>query len=184
MWMAGISCFLYVGIEICIYGWLPSYWAKTFPADIIPASMTGIVFWMSLTAGRFFIGKVVDRLGFSRYLIAVSFLVMLFGVLWYLFPDRIFTLVISLLMGLAISGIFPTMIASGTSRFPRISGIISAFIGVFVALGGLFIPSGLGYFADIYGIKILPLSIMILNTALFIFIFLTWGLVIKKLKKF
>ena len=179
MWMAGISIFIYVGIEVSVYGWLPSFWAKLFPNDFIPASLTAVVFWICLTCGRLFSGKIVDKAGFSRYLTIASVFTLFIGLLWFLFPFRYSTLILTAFIGFTLSGIYPTIMASATSYFPQITGIISAFITIFASLGGLCVPSAIGYFADSKGIKILPFVIIIMAVLLVITIFVAWHILIK-----
>ena len=83
IWFAGISTFIYVGIEVSIYGWLPSFWVKLFPKSFIPASLIAIVFWICLTSGRLFSGKIVDKIGFSKYLIITAGLTFIIAFVWF-----------------------------------------------------------------------------------------------------
>ncbi len=179
IWFAGISIFIYVGIEVSIYGWLPSFWAKLFPENFIPASLTAIVFWICLTFGRLLTGKFVDKIGFSKYLIITACLTFIMTFIWFVFPYKYITLVSISLIGFFLSGIFPTIIASTTSFFSKITGIITGFITVFASLGGLFIPISVGYFSDYKGIKILPFIILLMGILLASTIFITWKILIK-----
>lgn len=167
IWISGLFCFLYVGIEVSIYGWIPAYWQSMYSKSLIPASLTGSIFWFTLTIGRIVCGKFVDKIGFSKFLIGTSFGMAILTLSWSVLPSEYVILVVILLLGLFLAGIFPTLMASVTSEYPNISGEISAFISIFSALGGFFIPSAIGKSADLVGINKVPFIICGLSILLF-----------------
>jgi MFS family permease len=180
MWFAGITIFLYVGIELSVYGWLPIYWKTYFPEDVIPASIIGFVFWASLTLGRYTLGKIVDKIGISKYLLISGAGVFVFSVLWIFLPFNISTIILAAIIGLSISCIYPTIMASVTSYFPKITGITAAFISLFSSIGGFLLPSGIGFVANSSSIKILPIVVAVLSICMILSMFFAWIITIPK----
>ncbi|MBC8059491.1 MAG: MFS transporter [Clostridiaceae bacterium] len=168
IWISGIFCFLYVGIEVSTSGWLPTYWKHISPNSLIPASLTATIFWSTLTVGRLFSGKLADKFGFSKFLIFTSLGVIVITLSWVLIPFKLVTLFAILLLGGFLAGIFPTMMASVTSQYPNVSGEISAFISIFASLGGFLVPSAIGRSIDFIGIVKIPLILCGLAVLLFI----------------
>ena len=168
IWISGIFCFLYVGIEVSTSGWLPTYWQYISPHSLIPASLIATIFWSTLTVGRLFSGKLADKFGFTKFLIFASFGVIIVTISWAIIPFQIGTLFAILLLGGFLAGIFPTMMASVTSEYPNISGEITAFISIFASLGGFLVPSAIGGSIDFIGISKIPFIICGLAVLLFI----------------
>ena len=183
LWMVGGSAFFYVGVETSIYGWCSVFWSDRYVNDVIPASILSTVFWLSLTIGRLICGKIADRVGFSKYIIGTSFLTMLSVLVWYLFPYRIVTMLVTLTSGLILAGIYPTMLASVNTCFPGDSGRVTAFITAFTSLGGFLVPMVIGRIADRFQIAVLPAVILSMSVLLVILTFVTWNVVLKQRTK-
>jgi fucose permease len=179
LWLAGISIFLYVGIETSMYGWCSTFWSENFSNDIIPASLISTIFWVALTIGRLICGKITDKAGFSTYITIAGLITMLSALIWYLFPSRIPTLLVNLAAGLAISGIYPTILASVTSIYPNDSGKVTALITIFASLAGCLMPSVIGRVADFYQITVLPIIVLMLSILLSLCTYLTWNVVLR-----
>lgn len=177
LWIAGISAFIYVGIEVSIYGWLPAYWNSLPGEKLIPPSLIATAFWISLTSGRLVIGRLADSIGFSKFIILASSGVVVLSLGWWLIPFKYWTLLSSVLLGFTLAGLFPTIMISTTERFPGSSGTIAAFITFFSALGGFFIPSQIGNLADSKSVKIIPFMIFSLAVLLIISASLAWGFI-------
>lgn len=178
LWAAGIAIFVYVGIEVSVYGWLPAFW-NTAGNRLVPASLTATVFWFTLTLGRLITGRIADRIGLSKYLMGTTVFTLTFALVWYLSPGPVWTLATVLFLGLSLSGIFPTAMASATERFPQNTGSVAAFLSVFASLGGFLLPSGLGRLADFKGIEVFPLFITVLSVFLAAFSVWAWGITEK-----
>lgn len=169
LWTAGLTTFFYVGVEVSTGGWISVYWNTMIPDSAIPASLTATIFWLCLTIGRLFSGKIADRIGLSTYMLAAGFGTLLLSALWSALPLGNWTLVIVGLLGLMLSGQFPTAMAIATAHFPGKSGVTAAFISVFAGLSGFFIPAVIGRVADTFSIAVLSYAMLILSLLLVIF---------------
>ncbi len=179
LWFLGFSMLIYVGIEVSVYNWLPVFWETVKPNSSFSPSLTSTIFWLTLTIGRVLLSKTPDQIGISRFLTLAGFSNILLVLGWLLLPYSL-TLPLIALIGFALSSVFPMIMAWGTSSFPGWSGQISSFLIIFSSLGGLLIPSNLGKLADLFGIKILPLTILVLAGSLFFTLVIAWKLSCKK----
>ncbi len=183
IWLCGLTVFIYIGIESTFFGWLPAYWTSLSSAASIPASLTTGIFWLALTLGRLVSSRIADRIGISRFIIIITGLGLVLAIIWWFLPDGVFaTVSVVFLIGIIIAGIFPTVMASATSRYPDRTAEISGFITFFPAAGGFLLPAGFGRVADKMGVSIIPLILMILSALIFISAILTWGWAEKRLK--
>jgi fucose permease len=172
LWTAGLTAFFYVGVEVSTGGWISVYWNTMLPDSAIPASLTATIFWLCLTIGRLFSGKIADRIGLSTYMFAAGFGTLLLSALWSILPVGNWTLAVVGLLGLMFSGQFPTLMAIATAHFPGRSGVTAAFISVFAGLSGFFIPALIGQVADTFSIAVLSYSMLLLSVLLVIFAYI------------
>ncbi len=175
LWTAGLTAFFYVGVEVSTGGWITVYWNTLLPDSAVPASLTATVFWLCLTIGRLFSGKIADRIGLSTYMFAAGFGTLLLTALWSAIPTGNWTLALVGLLGLLCSGQFPTLMAIATAHFPGKTGMTAAFITVFAGLSGFLIPAVIGRVADIFSIAVLSYSMLLLSILLVVF-----GYILKK----
>ncbi len=174
IWLAGIAIVIYIGIESTFFGWLPAYY-QSFPS-LIPASLITVVFWLALTIGRLTGSWIVGRIGLAGFLIVIPGFSTILAGIWYLYTDLSgIALSMIFLLGIVLAGFYPTVMASVTSRYSDRTAEVSAFITLFMAVGGFIIPVGIGRLADWFGIAIIPLIVLGLSLLLLINTLLTWG---------
>jgi len=172
LWTAALTAFFYVGVEVSTGGWISAYWSTMLPNSSVPASLTSTVFWSFLTIGRLFSGKIADKIGLSNYMLGAALGTLLLSALWSVLPVGDWTLIIVGLLGLVFSGQFPTAMAIATAHFPGKSGMTASFITLFAGLSGFFIPTLIGWTADMFSIAVLSYSILVLSLLLVLFAYL------------
>lgn len=170
LWVCGIFIFIYVGIEVSIQGWIAVFFEKMTSDSFIPASLTASFFWITLTLGRLVSGKLADRIGLMGFLSAVSLCSMILALVWVFAHFAVSTLLLILLLGFLLAGVFPTQMALTTSFYPGMAGMITAFISGFASLGVFVIPAAFGKIADWAGILHLPTFIFGLSVLMFAFV--------------
>lgn len=175
MWLNGLLMFVYVGIEVTMYGWIPAYWEKVSPSHtLVPSTVLPTFFWTTLTITRLLSGKIADKLGFPIYIAASCLGLVLFSLSWIVVPFITWTLFIVPVVGILLAGLFPIIMTSTIDYAPERSGEIASFIFIFASLGGFLIPSGIGGLADLMGIGKLPEFAAVLSTIMFILSVLLW----------
>jgi fucose permease len=169
LWVCGLVFLLYVGIEMSIGVWIPTFWARRAAGAFVEPAIMSAVFWGTLTAGRFVVGKLADRIGHLRFLALAAVLVLLIGGLWALWPSPAVTLAAVIALGLVLAGVYPTAMVLATDAFPGHSGKVVGFLSVFVAVGGL-LPSVVGRLSDAsaaHDLGVLPPAVVGLGVLLF-----------------
>ena len=162
LWIFGFAMAAYVGIETSVYSWIPIYWGSVSGFALIPASITASFFWITLTVGRLISGRITDKIGLTRFVLVSSIAVLLVCLCWSIVPGNIVTLLSVFLLGFLLAGIFPTIMAYITAKFPGNSGKTVAFLMIFSSIGGFFLPSLLGRLADSFSLRIFPVFLTIL----------------------
>jgi MFS family permease len=155
LWRYALVIALYVALETTAYGWAASFWERR-GAPFLPAALVAALFWTTLTIGRLLCGGLADRMGLARFVRRSAAAAMLACAAWMAWPTPWVTLATLLLLGLALSGIFPTTMALVTEAFPGHAGKVVAFLAVFASLGGFAGPTVAGRLADVAGMGALP----------------------------
>jgi fucose permease len=160
LWIAGITIFIYVGVEVSTYGWIPTFCKSVISKSVLPSSLAATLFWITMTAGRLVSGKIADKIGLEKFILTASAGTMIVAFSWVALPAGTWTIISILLMGLLLSGMYPTLMAVATCTFPKNTGLVASFISIFGAVGGALIPWIIGRTSDRFGIGILAASIL------------------------
>jgi MFS family permease len=155
LWRHALVIALYVALETTAYGWAASFWERR-GAPFLRGPLLASLFWTTLTAGRLLCGGLADRMGLARFVRRSSAAALVVCVAWMIWPEPWVTLVCLTLLGLVLSGVFPTTMALVTETFPGHAGKVVAFLAVFASLGGFVGPTVAGRLADTAGIGSLP----------------------------
>ncbi len=163
VWVLCIGIFLYVGMEVSISGWIPSYYEKSCAVLLISPALTSSLFWFFLSFGRIMVSRFIPSLGIARYILITALLIVITSVLWVFTTNNLSTLILVSLLGLFLSCIFPSLLTMATREYSSMTGMINSIIFIFASFGGFFIPSIMGKLFDKFNILIMPLAIMILS---------------------
>ncbi|WP_235853520.1 MFS transporter [Halosimplex salinum] len=131
------ALFFVTGVEGGLFTWLPYYARAELPAGWAELTLTAML--VAYIPGRFACGALTDRLGP---------LTLLMGVLGLLVPAFAFTFFVAegpvvlagvVVIGLLVSGVFPTMMAYATDAVPEHSGPVNALASAVssISVGGV-----------------------------------------------
>jgi FHS family Na+ dependent glucose MFS transporter 1 len=143
--------FIYVGVEGGFGGWIFTYATKVQIADETGASYMNSIFWGALTLGRLLSIPLAKKLAPSRLLIGNFVLAIIFlGVIliWPVTPIMVW--IGSAGLGLALSSVFPTLMALGETRM-KITGAVTGLFFLGSSLGGTLLPMLLGQIFEYIG---------------------------------
>ena len=174
--------FVYVGAEQVIAGWLPTYLINTRNVSQSIGSFTLSLFFIGLTIGRLLTGLISEKVGYSRTLVLLSLGSAVFFLLIYTIQAINPIIILFILLGFFLSGIYPTVMAQAGSIFPQYSGTIS---GVLTAAGGIgwnAHPLGHGYELLVYGLHV-GLFLPLVSTIIMFFLAVLSFNYIKKRKQ-
>lgn len=159
--LLGAIILLYVGSEMGINYWSVLYMETNLAVPKIAASSFLTYFWLAMTFGRFITFLIARKIDGKKLLLFLTlFSVFTFG--FFMFAESQAAAGTSLLiLGLAFSGIFPTVVALGTDRFPETLGTITGFLMTFMGGGTLLFPLFIGAISDVYSLTTGMFSILI-----------------------
>jgi MFS transporter, FHS family, Na+ dependent glucose transporter 1 len=155
--------FIYVGVEGGFGGWIFTYATETQIASETGASYMNSIFWGALTLGRLLSVPLARKIAPSRLLVGNFVLAILFLGLILLFPlQPVIVWVVSAGFGLALSSVFPTLMALGESRM-KISGKVTGYFFLGSSLGGTLIPMVLGQIFEYVGSYQIMLTLFVIT---------------------
>ena len=156
LWLGGLALFMYCAVEWGIGAWFPSYWKEIPGTGGLDPALATSLFWLTFAIGRAIQGGKADRWGFPRFLTLGTTLTILDLLLWIIFPAPAAALTWILCFGFLIAGMYPTMVALVSQRFPASSGQLAPVLSVFAAVSSLLWPPLVGAIADRWGMVALP----------------------------
>jgi fucose permease len=161
-WLAPMTFLLYVAAEMGTGLWAASILVGERQFNAASAALWVSFYFGSITAGRFGIGLVANRLG-NRRLIRLGILVAMSGAAMFALPTALsqFGLI---LMGLGCAPIYPSMMHETARRFPadRVTGVIARQIG-FSYIGAAAVPAACGLLAAYAGlVAVMPVVLLLL----------------------
>jgi fucose permease len=170
-WLAPMTFLLYVAAEMGTGLWAASILATGRGMPLAQAVLWVSVYFGSITAGRFAVGLVANRLG-NRKLVQLGIGVAALGAA--LFAAHAFVGDASLaglvLMGLGCAPVFPSLMHETARRFP--ADVTRAVIGrqmMFSYAGGSIIPAAFGLLAAWAGLgAVMPFVVILLLILLFV----------------
>lgn len=158
-----ILFFIYVGVESGFGGWIFTYATQTGITSQSGASYMNSLFWGALTLGRLLSVPLARKILPSKLLLGNFILAILFLGLILLFPlHPVNVWVVSAGLGLALSSVFPTLLALGESRM-KISGKVTGYFFLGSSSGAMLIPMILGQIYEYVGGYQIMLALFILT---------------------
>lgn len=140
----GALLFLYVGIEVGISGWLPTFATRMQAFSLPRAALLQDTFWTTFLLGRLFAPVFLNVTG-ERLLLTLSICTATAGTLALLLLHLPIVLFVSVAMiGLGCAAVFPTAIALLSQRLSGYSGSTLGFMFASAGLGAAILPFCIG----------------------------------------
>jgi fucose permease len=169
VWVGVALFFLFTGVENTTGQW--SYSLLTKARSVAPdvAAFWISAYWGSLTVGRILFGFVTDRLGIERSLRLAMLGTVIAAVLIWWNAFALFGFWGLVLMGLAVSPLFPLSVSVTPKRIGTRHAANA--IGFQIALGGLgfsLLPALVGVLAERMGLEIVGPFLLLISMAMFL----------------
>jgi fucose permease len=152
VWLGGLFLALYVGLEISVGNWSFSFLTEDRGLGVVLAGWTVSGYWIGLTAGRFVLSRLAERVGVGvgGLIFACLAGTMVCALAIWLMPGA--AVVGLALLGFCLGPMYPTMIAV----VPRLvsAGLVATAIGILVGVsvgGGALFPWLAGSIAQRFG---------------------------------
>lgn len=156
-WCCPAMMFLYCGIEFSMGLWVYQFLSgcRGFSAESAGFAVAG--YWGMLTAGRFLVGCVANRLG-NRRQIRYSMVLGFVGAMLLLIPGpAVLTLGAAGVIGFAFASFYPAMMHAAPERFDAATAAtVIGYQGGAGMLGTAVIPAAFGYLAARTTFALLP----------------------------
>lgn len=179
-WLISVFILGYVGAEVSLGGWIPTFMIEVRHVDGFLAGLTVTLFWLGLTLGRVILGFVTGRIGEKLAILGYLILCIGFQLVYWLVPNFVVTIISVILLGFFLGPLFPAAIVAATKLLP--SDYHIGAIGFAAAFGGggaAIVPFGVGAIAESKGVEVLQPIVL----ALLVFIILSWMILPGGFKK-
>ena len=145
--------FLTAIVEIGAGNWLPYFIELTTGASRAFSGIGLLLFAVALSVGRVVVFSLVHKWGAKPYF-AVAGLVCVLSLLLAALPvGTLFTVFWLGVLGLGISGVYPTLLGYAGDLFPRAGSSMFILINSAAIFGGVAGPLGIGVAADAFGLR-------------------------------
>ena len=163
-WLVSIFLVAYVGAEVSLGGWIPTFMLRVRHAEPFLAGLTVTFFWLGLTLGRVILGFVTGRIGEKLAITVYLLLAIVLEVLYWLVPNFVASVVFVILLGFFLGPLFPAAIVAATKLLPAEYHV--GAIGFAAAVGGggmAILPFAVGAIAQKEGVQVLqPIIVALL----------------------
>lgn len=168
-WFCPLMMLLYCGIEFSMGLWVYQFLAgcRGFSAEAAGYAVAG--YWGMLTAGRFLIGCVANRLG-NRRQIRLSMVLSFTGPLLLTVPGPAALILCAVgLIGFAFASFYPAMMHAAPERFDDVTAAtVIGYQGGAAMLGAAVIPAAFGYLAARTTFALLPWFVAAVTVVIFL----------------
>ncbi len=143
-----IALCLYVGGEVAVFSWVPSYMTARFDNGSTWAATSGAWFWIGMTAGRFLVSALVHRFRSAPLAAGLAFTGATVATLITVAPNAFTLTLVTAACGFLFAGIFGLVLAEAADRFPNASGTVLGGVVASGGAGGAILPYIVSAVAD------------------------------------
>lgn len=146
--------FIYNGVAVSLLSWIAVFTQNSAGfSTFVSVSMVS-VFYVALTIGRFACAAIAERLGYATTLLLLACGITLAYPLVVLGTHPLVVVTGVFLVGLSLSGLYPTALADGARRYPAQIGIVTGTLSVALPLGSMVPPLWTGIIASMAGLQV------------------------------
>jgi fucose permease len=149
VWLSLPALLIYGGVEACIFSWSALYLVRMRSATPAAASLAVSTFGITLLVGRFVCGYVAERIGYKRLVVGGGILGTLAIALMITAPGNVLPWLGLGLAGLALAGIFATIVADATRKVAGHAGAMAGLVCSASGLGKIILPWFVGQIAQV-----------------------------------
>jgi FHS family glucose/mannose:H+ symporter-like MFS transporter len=172
--LLSLLLFFQLGNEWAIAGWLPLFLSQRLGLSPATSLWMLALYWLALLVGRVASQWVLPRVRHGRLLLG-SVLGSMFGCVVLIATDNRFGAITGvLLLGGAFAPIYPLVVEKIGHRFPYYHPGFYNGIFSFAIAGGLLAPCSLGYFASVWGVRVVMGLPLAGSVVVFVLLMLIW----------
>jgi len=146
------AMFFYVCLESGINSWMPTFLRLNKNFTPVFAGNAIAFFWLTVAAGRLILGWLSTKVKISYLLLAISILIAITFKLSTIFDNHTIVMILFILTGMMLSGIWPMIVAQSVHFYPAKSKLIVPLIIMTGGVGAIFSPWVVGLIYDNYSL--------------------------------
>ncbi|KAI5286942.1 hypothetical protein KEM52_001817 [Ascosphaera acerosa] len=153
-WTCSIFLVAYVGVEVALGGWIPTFMLRVRHASSFASGMAATLFWTGITVGRVVLGFVTPRAFPSVKEAVTAYLLAAVGsqLVFWTIDHFVVSLVAIFWLGFALAPLFPAAIVAATGLLDSHMHVAAiGFMSSLGAAGATFAPFLVGAVADLAG---------------------------------
>jgi FHS family glucose/mannose:H+ symporter-like MFS transporter len=144
---------IYVGSEMSLVNFLPSFLIVNLNLDSATASLSVTCFWVTMVIGRVFTGFIAEKVNYATFLLWSSAGAVIFMILFAFVSTSWSAFAVIMGIGLLLSGIFAISLLYANKLLPgkveKTTSILIASGGV----GGALLPLVIGWIMDDFSVE-------------------------------
>lgn len=144
VWAQMFAFFAYCGVEMTAGQWSFTLLTQFRDYPLAAAGTAVSVYWGSLTAGRFLLGTIVNRLGVRKLLRLAAMTALVGGLVFVLAPWPWLNALGLALLGFSLAPIYPGLMSQTPDRLGRFAEFAIGFQASAAMLGAVLIPTAGG----------------------------------------
>ncbi len=170
--LGALALMLYVGAEVVVSSWIVYYLEQGLGFTAIVATSGLSVLWMGLAVGRYLNSVLARYLPSKRLVVGAGILGLASGLGLLTAREPVAVYAWLGVLGLSMSGVFPTVMAEINSRNPRTVGVVTGVMTVAASVGALISQLLVGFVAEGYGIGVaIAIPGVLMGTVALVFAF-------------
>ncbi len=147
-----LTILLYVGAEVAASSWIVYYLKKGLGFPTIVATSGLSVLWIGIMVGRILFSILAKHRSSREMVVSAGLLGLAGGLILLTARSVAFVYLWLGVLGLSMSGIFPTVMAEINSRRPEKAGTVTGIMTVAAAAGAVVVHPLVGIVAEAFGI--------------------------------
>ncbi|MEF8882945.1 MAG: MFS transporter [Halapricum sp.] len=160
-----LALVFHTGLEGAMFLWLPTFGGDIAGLSSTRASLLLSAFVVAYIPGRFVYTLIAERVPYGPLVVALEILIVPVFLWTFFVAEGTIVFAGVVLLGVLVSGIFPTLLAFGTQAAPEYSAPINAISTSTASISIALVPVAMGALADVSSIRTamwIPLALTVL----------------------
>lgn len=160
-----IALVFHTGLEGAMFLWLPTFGADIAGLSSTRASLLLSAFIVAYIPGRFIYALIAERVPYGPLVVTLEILIVPVFLWTFFLAEGTIVFAGVAVLGVLVSGIFPTLLAFGTQAAPEYSAPINAISTSTASVSIALVPVAMGALADVTSIRTamwIPLALTVL----------------------
>jgi fucose permease len=153
VFFGALTLALYVGAELGASAWIVHYLRSSVGLSPVAASTGLSLLWVGIMVGRLVNGFFVRKFTSLQLVVSMGVLGVITGVLFILTGGLVGSYITLLLLGFAMAGIYPNVMAEVNSTYPRRVGVVTGFMAFGAGAGAMLFQWLIGFAAEHVGLR-------------------------------